>query len=540
MQLVRVQLDIYSDDMLYLVRQKELEVVEAGRNDVTLNECLCQAPTPLTKDTSSSSLSSLTFPSSTSMAKTEMTHYSGNHVSCDKKQIGGDDDCANLAKTLSSFVTTEGSGPENTTGEASRAASTTQSSPHIFGAVFVRNDQPESEKKKRLKFTLQQTRILQEWLHAHWKYPYPSSNDKKDLCAKTGISKAQINSWFINNRGRHWKGSEPQQTHILQKWLHEHWKYPYPSSNDKKDLCAKTGLSRAQIHNWFINNRWRSNYPNGPHWKGSEPICGKKNIKQRQRWQPRRSCTATSPPYTMSSLLSSSSLNSFVFSHAPPDTGKVAMISVFRKLKRLKAEFEPAASEADVNDEEPSEVSVISSAAVNRSSLDWVHLSSASHAITGVHSDQLFASTCEQARTVVSLAQMSTFFNASSRRPEDGPQETKRGTKRGLETSGDSPAAAFGHLTGEHGRAKEHSCSKQTSSLNQDSHLLWQFHQKAEEKSIPEDEAGKVVNCHDEVTLRVQRKENREAVGAIGEAGCKIPTLTLSWSSTTCASVALR
>ncbi|CAI4464796.1 CQS_1a_G0018240.mRNA.1.CDS.1 [Saccharomyces cerevisiae] len=44
---------------------------------------------------------------------------------------------------------------------------------------------------------------------------------------------------------------------ILNKWLHEHVNNPYPTVQEKRELLAKTGLTKLQISNWFINARRR-------------------------------------------------------------------------------------------------------------------------------------------------------------------------------------------------------------------------------------------------------------------------------------------
>jgi hypothetical protein len=39
----------------------------------------------------------------------------------------------------------------------------------------------------------------------------------------------------------------------LKDWLHRHSDHPYPSEDEKKQLCAATGLSMSQVSNWMIN-----------------------------------------------------------------------------------------------------------------------------------------------------------------------------------------------------------------------------------------------------------------------------------------------
>lgn len=46
-------------------------------------------------------------------------------------------------------------------------------------------------------------------------------------------------------------------TKVLRDWLREHSEYPYPTMTDKDTLCEATGLTRVQIEYWFINARKR-------------------------------------------------------------------------------------------------------------------------------------------------------------------------------------------------------------------------------------------------------------------------------------------
>ncbi|KIX06025.1 uncharacterized protein Z518_03999 [Rhinocladiella mackenziei CBS 650.93] len=61
-----------------------------------------------------------------------------------------------------------------------------------------------------------------------------------------------------DTRNRRRRGNLPRQiTDILRAWFHEHLDHPYPTEEDKQAFMAKTGLTIAQISNWFINARRR-------------------------------------------------------------------------------------------------------------------------------------------------------------------------------------------------------------------------------------------------------------------------------------------
>lgn len=50
------------------------------------------------------------------------------------------------------------------------------------------------------------------------------------------------------------RGKLPKETtDYLKVWLHRHADHPYPSEEEKRDLCAATGLSMSQVSNWMIN-----------------------------------------------------------------------------------------------------------------------------------------------------------------------------------------------------------------------------------------------------------------------------------------------
>ncbi|KAK2459661.1 hypothetical protein APHAL10511_008306 [Amanita phalloides] len=54
------------------------------------------------------------------------------------------------------------------------------------------------------------------------------------------------------------RGKLPKETtDYLKAWLHRHSDHPYPSEEEKKQLCNATGLSMSQVSNWMINARRR-------------------------------------------------------------------------------------------------------------------------------------------------------------------------------------------------------------------------------------------------------------------------------------------
>jgi hypothetical protein len=78
-------------------------------------------------------------------------------------------------------------------------------------------DRPQ---KKRGKLPKPTTDFLKDWLHRHSDHPYPSEDEKKQLCAATGLSMSQVSNWMINARRRilapvHRPSTGPATTHPL-------------------------------------------------------------------------------------------------------------------------------------------------------------------------------------------------------------------------------------------------------------------------------------------------------------------------------------
>ena len=50
--------------------------------------------------------------------------------------------------------------------------------------------------------------------------------------------------------GRHFP---KETTEYLKAWFHHHIDHPYPSEDEKTQLCHATGLSRTQLSSWMVN-----------------------------------------------------------------------------------------------------------------------------------------------------------------------------------------------------------------------------------------------------------------------------------------------
>jgi Homeobox KN domain len=61
----------------------------------------------------------------------------------------------------------------------------------------------------------------------------------------------------IDSRGRR-RGHLPKTaTGLLRAWLYSNVQRPYPTEQQKVELCELTGLSAVQVNNWFSNARRR-------------------------------------------------------------------------------------------------------------------------------------------------------------------------------------------------------------------------------------------------------------------------------------------
>ncbi|XP_073004894.1 BEL1-like homeodomain protein 11 isoform X1 [Typha latifolia] len=67
----------------------------------------------------------------------------------------------------------------------------------------------------------------------------------------------QLGTIQIRQVWRPLRGLPEDSVGVLRAWLFEHFLHPYPNDNEKLMLASRTGLTRNQISNWFINARVR-------------------------------------------------------------------------------------------------------------------------------------------------------------------------------------------------------------------------------------------------------------------------------------------
>ncbi|KAG8084466.1 hypothetical protein GUJ93_ZPchr0010g7202 [Zizania palustris] len=72
------------------------------------------------------------------------------------------------------------------------------------------------KKRKKGKLPKDARSALMDWWNNHYRWPYPTEEDKVSLAATTGLDPKQINNWFINQRKRHWKPSEDMRFALME------------------------------------------------------------------------------------------------------------------------------------------------------------------------------------------------------------------------------------------------------------------------------------------------------------------------------------
>ncbi|KAG6421853.1 hypothetical protein SASPL_118412 [Salvia splendens] len=86
---------------------------------------------------------------------------------------------------------------------------------------FVSNLRKEMlKKKKKGKLPKDAISALLEWWNTHYRWPYPTEEEKKRLSEMTGLEQQQINNWFINQRKRHWRPSHDMRSALIQDVTH--------------------------------------------------------------------------------------------------------------------------------------------------------------------------------------------------------------------------------------------------------------------------------------------------------------------------------
>ncbi|XXQ34001.1 Homeobox domain-containing protein [Plasmodiophora brassicae] len=62
----------------------------------------------------------------------------------------------------------------------------------------------EATSKRRQRLPLSSIQTLQAWFTAHIDHPYPTEDEKLQICEEAGITMKQLINWFTNTRKRIW------------------------------------------------------------------------------------------------------------------------------------------------------------------------------------------------------------------------------------------------------------------------------------------------------------------------------------------------
>ncbi len=94
----------------------------------------------------------------------------------------------------------------------------------------------------------------EEWSFSTPDILLPSASTNGPVHSPSRTPPAPPPSSSLVDRPQKKRGKLPKPTtDFLKDWLHRHSDHPYPSEDEKKQLCAATGLSMSQVSNWMIN-----------------------------------------------------------------------------------------------------------------------------------------------------------------------------------------------------------------------------------------------------------------------------------------------
>ncbi|XP_074592250.1 homeobox protein ATH1-like [Curcuma longa] len=102
----------------------------------------------------------------------------------------------------------------------------------ITSLIILIAQQPGSENLKGKERSLESSLLQKQW-------------------ALQQLRKSEHQSW------RPQRGLPEKSVSVLRAWMFENFLHPYPKDNEKHLLAIKSGLTRSQVSNWFINARVR-------------------------------------------------------------------------------------------------------------------------------------------------------------------------------------------------------------------------------------------------------------------------------------------
>ena len=146
-------------------------------------------------------------------------------------------------------------GPQSSNGYLSSTHSWSAPSPHLTRP----SSNPESDRHPPSKSDEQ----LDSWAFSQYSQSSSLANGAKHPPPLNPVASLPAPAAAMAERPKGKRGKLPKPvTDYLKDWLHRHSDHPYPSEDEKKQLCQATGLSMSQVSNWMINvGRFPSPFP---------------------------------------------------------------------------------------------------------------------------------------------------------------------------------------------------------------------------------------------------------------------------------------
>ncbi|TKY57958.1 Homeobox protein ATH1 [Spatholobus suberectus] len=86
------------------------------------------------------------------------------------------------------------------------------------------------------------------------------SEEEKECCVETSFIQKQWALQQLKRKDQLWRpqrGLPERSVSVLRAWMFQNFLHPYPKDAEKHLLAVKSGLTRSQVSNWFINARVR-------------------------------------------------------------------------------------------------------------------------------------------------------------------------------------------------------------------------------------------------------------------------------------------
>jgi len=146
----------------------------------------------------------------------------------------------------SSLSSPSQAGPQSANGYLTSNHSWSAPSPHLSRP----SSNPETDRHPASKSEEQ----LDSWAFPQYTQSDSLANGSKHPAPPNSISPLPAPAAAMAERPKGKRGKLPKPvTDYLKDWLHRHSDHPYPSEDEKKQLCQATGLSMSQVSNWMIN-----------------------------------------------------------------------------------------------------------------------------------------------------------------------------------------------------------------------------------------------------------------------------------------------